>query len=263
MNKVEAYLEAIANFTQNTVLTQNSPISQATKLMAALNFVNFDFLPNLNMECAFPDVDYISKLLFTTLGPIFVCMLIILVLWPIKRSFRKAVTSSISKILTISFLVFISTSSTLFGYFKTDEIVDTGITYLELDYTVDVHKSRYTEMQGYAVAMLFVYPLGIPALYFVLLFRERKKLMNPERTDEESKQVSYLDFLAKSYKPEYWYMEVFECFRRLYSSAALVFVTPGSATQAVVAFVVVTKSTFASKVTHSCSNSFNHAGAVS
>ena len=35
-------------------------------------------------------------------------------------------------------------------------------------------------------------------------------------------------------------MEVFECFRRLYSSAALVFVTPGSAAQAVVAFVVVT-----------------------
>ena len=204
MNKVEAYLEAIANFTQNTVLTQNSPISQATKLMAALNFVNFDFLPNLNMECAFPDVDYISKLLFTTLGPIFVCMLIILVLWPIKRSFRKAVTSSISKILTISFLVFISTSSTLFGYFKTDEIVDTGMTYLELDYTVDVHKSRYTEMQAYAVAMLFVYPLGIPALYFVLLFRERKTLMNPERTDEESKQVSYLNFLAKSYVQASW-----------------------------------------------------------
>ena len=161
MNKVEAYLEAIVNFTQNTVLTQNSPISQATKLMAALNVVNFDFLPNLNMECAFPDVDYISKLLFTTLGPIFVCMLIVLVLWPIKRSFRKAVTSSISKILTISFLVFISTSSVVFGFFKTDEIVDTGVTYLELDYTVDVHKSRYTAMKAYAVAMLFVYPLGV------------------------------------------------------------------------------------------------------
>jgi len=131
--------------------------------MAALSFVNFDFLPSLNVECAFPDIDYIHKLLFTTLGPIFVCMLIILVLWPIKRSFRQAVTSSISKILTISFLVFISTSSVIFGFFKTDEMVDTGVTYLELDYTVDVHKSRYTGMKAYAVAMLFVYPLGVSA----------------------------------------------------------------------------------------------------
>ena len=58
--------------------------------------------------------------------------------------------------------------------------------------------------------------------------------------DQEADQVAHLRFLAASYKPEFRYMEVFECFRRLYSSAALVFVTPGSATQAVVAFVVVT-----------------------
>ena len=58
--------------------------------------------------------------------------------------------------------------------------------------------------------------------------------------DQEADQVAHLRFLAASYKPEFWYMEVFECFRRLYSSAALVFVSPGSATQAVVAFVAVT-----------------------
>ena len=115
------------------------------------------------MECVFPDIDYINKLLITTLGPIFVCMSIILVLWPIKGSFRQAVTSSTSVILTISFLVFISASSVVFGFFKTDEIVDTGITYLELDYTMDVHKSRYIDMKAYAMAMLFVYPLGVLA----------------------------------------------------------------------------------------------------
>ena len=210
--------------------------------MNALKFVNFEFLPSLNVECAFPEIDYIHKMLITTLAPIFVCVLIILVSWPIKRSFGKAMTWSISTILTISFLVFISTSSTLFGYFKTDEIVDTGRVYLELDYSVDVQYSRYTRMEAYAVAMLFVYPVGIPALYFVLLFRERAVLKKPfeQRTPEEANQVAHLGFLASSYKPEYWYMEVFECFRRLYSSAALVFITPGSATQPVVAFVVVT-----------------------
>ena len=66
------------------------------------------------------------------------------------------------------------------------------------------------------------------------------KHLNSYLTKDEAGEVAHLSFLATSYKPEYWYMEVFECFRRLYSSAALVFVTPGSATQAVVAFVVVT-----------------------
>ena len=96
--------------------------------MAALSFVNFDFLPSLNMECIFPDVDYMHKLLFTTLGPIFVCVSIILALWLKKRSFKEAVASSTSTILTITFLVFISTSSVVFGFFKTDEMVDTGVT---------------------------------------------------------------------------------------------------------------------------------------
>ena len=82
-------------------------------------------------------------------------------------------------------------------------------------------------------------PTQIPALYFLLLFRKREMLKKPVE-EQEADQVAHLKFLAGSYKPEFWYMEVFECFRRLYSSAALVFVTPGSATQAVVAFVVVT-----------------------
>ena len=124
----------------------------------------------------------------------------------IKRSLRKAVNSSTPMILTISFLAFITTSSVVFGYFKTDAIVDIDKTYLELDYSLDVQKPRYIQMKAYAVAMLFVYPLGIPALYFVLLFRERGILKKPieDRTTAESEQVGYLDFLAASYKPAYW-----------------------------------------------------------
>ena len=160
-NKTTTKNKKTSRFTPQTAFDSKLHFSQVTKLMAALSFVNFDFLPSLNVECVFPDIDYISKMLFTTLGPIFVCMMIILVLWPIKGSFRQAVTSGTSTILTISFLVFISTSSVVFGFFKTDEIMDTGQTYLELDYTVDVRKSRYTGMEAYAVAMLFVYPLGV------------------------------------------------------------------------------------------------------
>ena len=171
--------------------------------MAALSFVNFDFLPSLNTECIFPDVDYMHKLLFTTLGPIFACMSIILVLWPIKRSFKKAVASSTSTILTITFLVFISTSSVVFGSFKTDEIVDTGVTYLELDYTVDVHTSRYTAMKAYAVAMLFVYPLGIPALYFVLLYQNRKILRKPRYPGKKVDSRVVIEGAGNDRKPEH------------------------------------------------------------
>ena len=177
-------------------------------MMAALSIVNLEFLPSLNVECIIPDFDYINKMLITTLAPIGVCVLIVLVLWPVKRSLRQAVASSIPMILTISFLAFIMTSSVVFGYFKEDEFVDIGQTYLELDYTVDVHQSRYTQVKAYAVAMLFVYPIGTPALYFVLLFRQRGILKTPieDRSAEESGQVAHLSFLASSYRPAYWYV---------------------------------------------------------
>jgi hypothetical protein len=50
--------------------------------------------------------------------------------------------------------------------------------------------------------------------------------------------VKHLNFVAGHYREEVWYFEVIECFRRLLLTSALVFITPGSATQQVFALLM-------------------------
>ena len=62
----------------------------------------------------------------------------------------------------------------------------------------------------FVVFMLVVYPIGIPLLYAVLVFRERHVLSKPvsERTEAENKQVKYLSSIAGAYTPQYMWFEV-------------------------------------------------------
>ena len=110
--------------------------------MSTFNIVNFDILPSLNLGCAFPEMDYINKLVLTTLAPIALCVLVILIQYTRKRSFRGAVNSSISTILKISFVVFITVSSVVFGFFKSDHFEDIDTSFLELDYSLDVRRCK-------------------------------------------------------------------------------------------------------------------------
>ena len=106
-----------------------------------------------------------------------------------------------------------------------------------------------------------------------MLFPKRRALRKKpsDRTPEEADMVAPLAFLAASYRPQYWYFEVtfsntsltsvstypspfdsspahhpppmchskvIECFRKLLLSAALIFITPGSATQGLFALLM-------------------------
>jgi len=65
-------------------------------------------------------------------------------------------------LLLLSFIILIRTSSTIFEYFQcaTFEEVDPPVSYLICDYSLNCASSRYKSYVAYAVAMLFVYPLG-------------------------------------------------------------------------------------------------------
>ena len=78
--------------------------------------------------------------------------------------------------------------------------------------------------------MVLVYPLGIPAFFAFLLFRNRRVLHNKDLRENVS-SVRAISDLWKPYKPSRFYYEIIEFVRRLMLMLVGLFFSPGSATQ--------------------------------
>jgi hypothetical protein len=69
-------------------------------------------------------------------------------------------------------------STKVFNAFRTYTF-DDGTCYLLRDLSISCTSPTYATIRGWALVMVFLYPLGIPAFYFVLLYRARHDL-DPE-----------------------------------------------------------------------------------
>ena len=107
--------------------------------------------------------------------------------------------------------------------------------------------------------MVAVYPLGVPSMYFILLWRKRDKL-NPgqeifetkmseeealekalidrRKNEEEDPTLKSLAFLYAAYEPKRYYFECFETLRKLALTGFLVFLVPGTAAQIVISMLM-------------------------
>ena len=70
----------------------------------------------------------------------------------------------------IVFLIYPSTSSVVLSYFQCMP-VEGGMHFLRADFSIDCDSSSYATMRLYAVAMLLLYPVGVPLLFWWLLSR--------------------------------------------------------------------------------------------
>ena len=150
--------------------------------------------------------------------------------------------------------------------FKCDEFKDVKTSFMRADYSLVCQKKGETPADragwvAYAIIMIFIYPIGIPLMYSVLLWREHEQLCpalveNPSlpmksklwylfirRSElgddtEPQSENSMLDFLVSSYEPKAFWFEVVECFRRLLLSSMLILVADGSAAQVVTAMII-------------------------
>ena len=101
-------------------------------------------------------------------------------------------------------------------------------------------------MVPFAKFLVLVYPIGIPLLYLLLLYRDRKVLIDEDlrkdvlegkarrRIRGESnvtKRIRRTAMLWENYDGRCWYWECVECVRRLMITGALVFVVPDSVSQ--------------------------------
>ncbi|CAN0460998.1 unnamed protein product, partial [Scytosiphon promiscuus] len=82
--------------------------------------------------------------------------------------------------LLMTFLIYSSVSSTVFRMFAC-ETVDGGKEYLRADYTIECTTDKHKALQVYAWFMIMVYPVGIPVLYAIILFKHREVLQDKHR----------------------------------------------------------------------------------
>jgi hypothetical protein len=92
-----------------------------------------------------------------------------------------------------------------------------GVRFLRADPSIDCNASGRTAWLVFVAVAVIVYPLGVPAAFFVLLWRRRRQL-NPTRHPHETDQqfvkrrnadpsIRHIAFLVGSYRPGAWYME--------------------------------------------------------
>ncbi|KAG5191982.1 hypothetical protein JKP88DRAFT_242829 [Tribonema minus] len=201
----------------------------------------FTFLSDfaLLLGCAFR-ITFSQRLLITTLVPL-----------------------GISALLAISCVVFET--------FACDELPETGASYLRTDYSVSCDTAEHARYSIYAAVMVFIHPVGIPALYAALLWSKRRQdcaaasaaaaitfssstsdsampISSPHHSQLRESVVGNggssirasdalvraSDFLWRPYRDGAFWWELVECVRRLLLTGLLVFIMPGTAGQAAV-----------------------------
>jgi hypothetical protein len=114
--------------------------------------------------------------------------------------------------LFLTFLVLVGTSTKLFHFFKCDSFpeADGGEQrYLFKDYSVDCNSYKYRATVLFVVLMIFVFPVGIPLMYLLLLRGHHSTLIDPEAMAWEEANdlptIGHLEFLTVAYDPDmYW-----------------------------------------------------------
>jgi hypothetical protein len=228
--------------------------------------VNLDFFSSAGVSCT-RSYDFIDYLLIMTLAP-FVVLLMLYSLYLLQTScyllhcpgrhrggggdtenLKKKHHKIVSSYLTVAlmFLSFIlpGICISIFQTFvcvdlDSRDLVSDSQKYLSVDYSLSCTSERYLWGYSYAIAMVFVYPVGVPLFYFYLMYRKRHILLHrdeAEISEEDLSSIEPLAFLFDDYSPEFWYWEIIETFRKVSLTGALVLVSRGTGFQIVVALV--------------------------
>ena len=208
-----------------------------------IDFINFDLGSVLAAGCLWTDIDFHDRLVVSTVGPLLVIGFLALTYRvAVRRNGRPGDTAVMAKIfnkhltalLLLTFLVYSSVSSLVFQTFAC-ETLDDGIQYLRADYTIHCTDAKHRAFEVYAGIMVFVYPVGIPLLYAVLLFQRRDVLAH---TGVDKTKARSIAGLWEPYRPDRFYYEVVECGRRVMLTGVVVFIFPNDAAQIAITMLI-------------------------
>ncbi|CAM9095530.1 unnamed protein product, partial [Laminaria digitata] len=146
--------------------------------------------------------------------------------------------------LILLYLIYSQVSTVVFQTFVCEKFPEISKSYLRADQRIECNTSTHMAYSTYAAVMIFLYPLGIPAAFYFLLWRQGSSINPPihkylkeqrgtqyvvqEKINQRSKDlgIAPTSFLWNAYYPNRYYFEVFECLRRLVLTGLLVFLVP-------------------------------------
>jgi hypothetical protein len=216
---------------------------------------SFDLFSMGNTECSMPwSRSFYGRFVATVLTPIGLVALIWL-LWKVqlmkshRRRKRAGATSPLehkigdieisgqwaSRAFFILVLTYLQVSSTIMDVFKCRQFEPTPGSsvrvVLEADMSIQCNEGQYMTLKMAAIVGVFLYPIGVPVFFVLLLWRERKHI-------HDSVNQKKYGFLFGDYMAVYFLWEVWDLGRKLMLSGLLMFFKRGSVSQLLVAMVI-------------------------
>jgi hypothetical protein len=152
----------------------------------------------------------------------------------------------------VIFLLYPLLSRTTFSIFRCQTLA-TGERWHEEDFSIDCDSTAHTVIVVVDMFCILIYPVGIPVVFLVLLWRDERSrnLKAPETVEQaaittnEDEVVAMVapaaanasssyDFLRQDYTPKYYYYEIVVLSEKLLLTGLLIFVDQGSVFQAFV-----------------------------
>ena len=176
--RAKIFLSLIQVLTQMGAVFEIAFPPMFTSVLKWAGILQLDLLSAVPLDCIFRS-NFHRALLLRTLVPLALMIFVGVWGWWLLRKARATSRKGASRVwlgnllmnlnLLILFAVYPSVSSHIFATFACNKL-DDGSSWLHADLSIDCSSAEHTTMVIYAAVMIFVYPLGAPALYAFLLF---------------------------------------------------------------------------------------------
>jgi hypothetical protein len=207
----------------------------------SMAFVNLEMFEIIPAGCIVSP-DYYMKFLAAIIFPALAVIVVVVVSSGIAyrmrgtgnaKAARQASDFGYKVFFLLTYLMYPSVSAEVLRIFACDNVG--GEPVLRADMRLKCYDDKWTVYSMVAIFALFLYPFGIPAFYFMCLYRARH-LFHTEECQAK------LGFLFDQYEYDKWYWEIVEMGRKLILTGCIIFFLPGSISQ--IAFALLVSSCF-------------------
>ncbi len=216
-------------------------VSFPIKYLNVLGFFSifeFDLLRIFKVPCF---VDYDGHTAMYGLSVVLLLLLFIVIaglarlVCELKHADSKStIRQAVGFLLPLTYLVYPFACKLIFATFNCDTV--SGVPYLHTDLRIRCDSDKHRMAEAFAGFMVIVFPVGLPMLYFIMLWANCDRLH--DNTGHPRKEMAFLAFFYREYEQLFFYWETVECLRKLLLMGFANFFQPGSLMQLITAMII-------------------------